>query len=227
MLVKFDNTVQNPFNSDFEGYFGGATSSDFGVYPIYLHLVKEELGELTLNRFLVNLMGHLTFYRKRSSVISESMLDKHDFECMAVQGYQFNLSRNLVPVEIAHQQGNLLPSLIKYILYSVDTGLRLGQIAWMPWQDGGALSYSGKLPPEFVFRPYFDEVKSDIMIIPGRKHSEHWLSAVIPLSKERFIEISRRLQGNVVLKFYDGDENKEFPDTLDKYNIIYPEHDKP
>jgi len=221
-------TVQNPFEEDFIGYFGGEATSDFSVFPIYLHLVKEDLGELTLNRFLVNLMGHLTFYRKRSSVISESILGKQDLQCMTLQGYQFNLKRELVPVELSHQQGHLLPSLIKFNLYSTRDEVFIGQITWMPWQDGCAISYSGHLgPPQLIFKPYFKAAGSKIMIMPGMKNANLWLSSVIPLSKERFIEISENLKGEVIAKYFDGDEDKEFPDTLDKYNSLYQKKNQP
>jgi hypothetical protein len=220
--------IQNPFEQKFAGYFAGAASSDFPIFPIYLHLVKDDLGKLTLNRFLVNLMAHLTFYRQRSSVITESVMGNQDFKCMTIQGYQFNLKRELVPVEESHFQGNLLPSMVKFNLYSIKNGEFIGQIIWMPWQDGGAIIYSGRLgPPIAFFNPYFKAVKSQEMIMPGMKNNNLWLSSVIPLSKEKFIEISESLKDEeslkdiIVAKYYFGDEpEKDFPMTLEKYNQL-------
>jgi hypothetical protein len=44
---------------------------------------------------------------------------------------------------------------------------------------------------------------------------------VIPLRKEKFIEISEKLKGEVVAKYYVGDEDiKDFPRTLEDYNKL-------
>lgn len=215
-------TIQLPFSQEFTGWFGGVASKDFPIPPFYLHLVKEDLGELTLNRFLVHLMSHLTFYRKRSTLSFESVMGKHQFQCMTLQGYQYNLKRELVPVEEAHQERNLLKSMVKFNLYSTKDGNYVGQIAWIPWQEGGALSYSGKLgPPKLFFRPYFNAIKAQGIFIQGIKGENLWLSSVIPLSKEKFIEISEKLKGEVVAKYYKGDEDiKDFPSTLEAYNKL-------
>jgi len=216
-------TIQNPFDQKFLGWFGGAHSAEFPVLPIYIHLIKEDLGELTLNRFFVNLMAHLTFYRKRSSVVFESVMGQQTFQCMTLQGYQYNLKRDLVPVEKAHENNNLLPSLEKFNLYSTKDGTFVGQIAWMPWQDGGALSYSGRFgPPHLFFRPYFNALKiKDGLVIPGIKDNNLWLSSVIPLSKDQFFKISESIKGEVIARHYIGDEDmKEFPKTIAEYDKL-------
>lgn len=223
-------TIQNVFEQEFPGWFGGADSKEFPVLPIYVHLIKEDLGELTLNRFFVNLMAHLTFYRKRSSVVFESVMGKQSFQCMTLQGYQYNLKRELVPVEKTHQEGNLLPSLEKFNLYSTKDGLFIGQIMWIPWQDGAALSYSGRFgPPHLFFKPYFNALKiKDGLIIPGMKDKTLWVSSVIPLSKEQFFKISENIKGEVVARHYVGDEEdiNDFPKTLEEYDKLISKKDK-
>ena len=140
------------------------------------------MGDLTLNRFFVNLMAHLAFYRKRSTVSFESVMGNQPSKCMALQGYQFNLKRELVPVETSHQEGNLLSSMVKFNLYSTKNGVFAGQISWIPWQDGAALSYSGRFgPPQLFFIPYFNALKCEGIFIQGMKNVNHWLSSVIPL----------------------------------------------
>jgi len=167
-------------------------------------------------------MAHLTFYRRRSTVVLESVMGKKNSQCMTLQGYQFNLKREIIPVEALHLDGNLLPSMVKFNLYSTKDGIFVGQITWIPWQDGGALSYSGHLdPPDLFFQPYFEALKTRGIVIPGMKNNNLWLSSVIPLSKEKFIEISEKIRGKVVAKHYVGDEGiKDFPKTLDEYNKL-------
>jgi hypothetical protein len=195
---------------------------DFLIPPFYVHLAKEDLGEFTLNRFFANLMAHLTFYRKRSTVVFETVMGNHPRQAMVLQGYQYDLKRNLVPAEEAHQGGNLLKSLIKFNLYSTKDGIYVGQIAWMPWQDGAVVSYSGRLgPPQVILEPYFRATKTRGMVIPGMKDANLWLSSVMPLAKEKFIQISRQIKGEVVAKFYEGNEDdNEFPTTLKQYKNL-------
>lgn len=221
-------TVQLPLAQKFPGWFAGTASKDFPAPPFYIHLIKEDAGELTLNRFLVNLMAHLTFYRKRSSIVIESVMGKHPSQCMSLQGYQYNLKGKLVEAEEAHQSGRLLQSLVTYNLYSTKDGRFVGQIAWMPWQDGSVLSYSGRLgPPEIFFQPYFGATKSKGFYMPGGlEEAAVWLSSVIPLSKDKFIEITEQgigeeLKSQIVAKYYKGDEeDKDFPKTLEEYEKL-------
>jgi hypothetical protein len=211
-------TMQLPLSSKFPGWFAGACSKDFPVPPFYIHLVKEDLGDLTLNRFFVNLMAHLTFYRKRTTNLMEGVMGKHAFECMTLQGYQYNLKRDLVPCEEKHQEGNLLKSLVKFNLYSTKDGNYIGQIAWMPWQDGASISYSGRIgPPDLFYRPFFEFTKTKGIYIQGREDANVWLSSVIPLSKEDFIRISEKFEGDIVAKYYEGDEDGPPPFTLEEY----------
>lgn len=211
-------TMQLPFSSNFPGWFAGACSEDFPVPPFYIHLVKEDLGDLTLNRFFVNLMAHLTFYRKRTTNFMESIMGKHAFECVTLQGYQYNLKRHLVTCEEKHREGNLLKSLVKFNLYSTKDGNFIGQIAWMPWQDGASISYSGSIgPPDIFYRPFFEFTKTKGIYIRGREDADLWLSSVIPLLKDDFIRISEQFKGDIVAKYYKGDEDGPPPFTLEEY----------
>ena len=92
----------------------------------------------------------------------------------------------------------------------------------MPWQDGGALSYSGRMgPPGLFFSPYYKALGIKGGVIQGGKNLPVWLSSVIPLTKEKFIEISEGLKSEVVARFYQGDEDiKNFPMTLEAYDKL-------
>lgn len=143
---------------------------------------------------------------------------------MMIQGYQYDLKRKLVPVEENHLEGNLLPSFEKYNLYATKDGVFVGQIIWMPWQDGSALVYSGRFgPPRKIFQPYFKAInQEDGLMLPGMEGGSHFMTSVIPLSKEKFKEVSERIKGAVIAKYYKGDEPdiKDFPDTLEKYEKL-------
>jgi hypothetical protein len=214
--------IQFPMSQEVPGWFGGPASDKFGIFPFYVLLVKEDSGELTLNRFFVNLMAHLTFYRKRSTIAFETVLGKIPSQIMILEGYQYDLKGVLNPVEEAHQQGNLLKALVKFNLYSSTDGVYVGQIAWMPWQDGAIVSYSGRFgPPQTVLEPYFKAAKIRGTVIPGILGANLWLSSVMPLTKEKFIQVSREIRGKVVAKYYRGEEEDSgFPATLQQYRDL-------
>lgn len=199
--------VQMPFSPTFPGWFGGACVDEFSIPPFYVHLVMAELGDLTLNRFFFNLMAHLTFYRKRSAVSFESVLGKQSFSCTTLNGYQYNLKRKLVDVDDCHREGNFHGPTVRFNLYSSKDNKFIGQIGWIPWQDGAVISYSGLIPPQAIFKPYFGAVKEKGFFMPGFEKARFWLSSVIPLSKERFISITGKISGDFFVERDSEDEN--------------------
>ena len=138
---------------------GGPADDEFVIPPFYVHLASEEMGELTLNRFFVSLMGHLTFYRRRSTVRYDAVLGKGPRQAKTFQGYQYNLKRQLVEAEEYHQQGAFHGAKVRFNIRNVRDNRLVGQIGWIPWQDGAAVSYSGELPPAPLFEAYFQGKK--------------------------------------------------------------------
>jgi len=187
--------VQTLFGPDFAGWHGGPMDDNFAVPPFYVHLISEEMGELTLNRFFVNLMGHLTFYRRRSTVRFDSVLGKEPRNAKSIQGYQYNLKRQLVDVEDYHREGNFRGAKVRFNIRNVRENRVVGQIGWIPWQDGAVVSYSGELPPMPLFEAYFTakKMRSVLIQVPG---SPRVLSSVMPLTATEFEEITASVRGD-------------------------------
>ena len=218
MIVVLDKgivgyTIQSPFEEGFPGWLGGAADDEFPPPPLYVHLVKEDASELSLNRFFVSLMSHLTFYRKRSAISMDSLLGAGTKEVMTLNAYQYNLKRQLVEVTDDHKKENFTMPL-RFNLYKASDKKYLGQVCRKSWQDGAIITYSGYIPPEPIFAPFFQYAKTNAVIMPGMRKSNDrfWVSSVIPISEEDFSKISESLtssiNGIIVKKDSDDDDPK-------------------
>src|SRR5262249_41057925 len=95
--------IQFPFSQELAGWYGGPTEENFLIAPVYVHLVKQDHGDLAVNHFYVKLMAHLTFFPKRPTVDFAVLLGPAKQEAMTIRGYQYNLTLNLVPAEATHR----------------------------------------------------------------------------------------------------------------------------
>jgi hypothetical protein len=190
--------IQLPFGQNFPGWFGGACVEDFPLPPYYIHLVKHDSGDLTLNHFFVKLMAHLTFFRKRSSIDFGSVLGPDPDEIMTIQGYQYNLSRKLVPAEEAHQAGKYVNPRIRFNIYSKKEKVFKGQVCYLPWQDGAVITCSTLFDPRLVFQHYFKSLKLNGIILPAAMKENIWFSSVLPISEEDFIKFSESIHKDFI-----------------------------
>jgi hypothetical protein len=190
--------IQLPFGQHFPGWFGGPCVEGFLIPPYYIHLVKHESGNLTLNHFFVKLMAHLTFFRKRSSIDFGSVLGPDPNQIMTIQGYQYNLNRKLVPVEESHQAGSFKNPRVRFNLYSKKDRTLKGQVCYLPWQDGAVITCSTLFDPRIVFKHYFKSLKLNGVILPAGMKENIWYSSVLPISEEDFIKCSEVLNTDLI-----------------------------
>jgi len=210
-------TVQFPFEREFPGWFGGACAEDFSIPPFYIHLAKHEAGDLTLNHFFVKLMAHLTFFRKRSSIEFSSILGPDPKETMTIQGYQYNLSGQLVPAEKSHYKETFKNPRIRFNVYSKkDKGFR-GQVCYLPWQDGAVITCSVLFDPKIVFQHYFQSLKQNGMIMPAKMGANLWFSSVLPISEKDFIRVSESIHEDLIT-VRDSQDNDPPPWKLDSHD---------
>lgn len=199
MVVVLDKgvigyAVQIIFSPDFAGWLGGPADETFVVPPFYIHLVNEELGDLTLNRFYLHLMAQLTFYRRRSAVRFDSLLGTEKRQLRTLHAYQYDLERRLKDTEEYHREGVFRGAKVRFNIRNKRQGRLVGQVGWIPWQNGAVVCYSGELPPVF-FDSYFEVAQSKgmVMRVPN---SPRVVSSVIPLSEGQFIEVTESIHGD-------------------------------
>ena len=201
MIVVLDKgvvayTLQTPFSKKMRGWFAGNCDDNFSIAPFYVHLGKAELGELTLNKFFSDLIIRLSFFRKRSLINIDSFLGKQPSEFMTLKGYQYNLKRELVEVEDYHKQGNFKGATVKYNLFLKHDKKLIGQVGWIPWQDGAVICYTGAIPPQIVFQRYFDVVKEKGAFMPDIEEQNLWMSSVIALKENDFMSVTCKISGD-------------------------------
>ncbi len=153
-------------------------SDDFLIPPFYIHSVLREDGIFSLNRFFTILLSHLTFYPRRLSTPPfEVILEGTAKEGVIIGGFQYNLQRQLLPVEV-EQREIKLPSVIRI---TDDHGNELGVAQFFPWADGGVVKLRGKLPIEALLLTA--EVKEATHVI---KFGGFQYSSVLPITEADF-----------------------------------------
>lgn len=205
--------IQQPFSSEMPGSFGGACSDDFPIPPLYVHLMKQDYGELALNKFFVTLMAQLTFFRQRSAVPFDAALGKGPSQGTTIQGYQYNLKRQLVPTQDSHKAGKYKNPKVRFNIYSKKTGEIIGQICLLPWQDGASITCSARVSPKIIYQHIFNALNLKGIFIQGATGEPIWYSSILPISEEQFIKAAQHLHPDIVSQ-RDGEDDVPPPTKI-------------
>jgi hypothetical protein len=154
-------------------------------------------------------MTHLTFFRKISGVdLMTHFLRAGQFSSQTIQGYQYNLKRQLVETEVSHRSETFKNPKVRFNLYRTDTREFVGQMCRLPWQDGAVITFSVLFDPSLLFIQFLKNLK-----LKGQLHQNRcdgtliWTSTVLPISEEKFIEIAENIHSSVISKRDDeGDD---------------------
>ncbi len=199
--------IQMPFGQHFPGWLGGASVDDFQIPPYYVHLAMCKSGQSTLNHFFVKLMAHLTFFRKRSTVDFREILGPSPSETKTIQGYQYNLKRQLVPAEPGHHQDKFKNPRIRFNLYLKRDKTLTGQVCLLPWQDGAVITCSTRFDPRIIFQHYFRCLKLRGLCVPAGANVNMWYSSVMLISELDFIRCSENIHDEIVAVRDSEDDN--------------------
>jgi hypothetical protein len=153
---------------------------------MYIHIVAKAHGPMALNRMCALLFYYLYLFSPGTALPPyKEILEGVPATAMAIDAYQANLSGQLVPVTI-EQRVDVFP-----LGFSVltDDGEELGRVRYLPWQDGGVVRVSGKMPIEGVLVFADKEALSEPVI----KLKGEQFSGVIPLSRQSFVQMAERM----------------------------------
>ena len=200
-------SLQRLFDQVFMGWDAGSVADDFMVPPVYVHLVQATFGDRTLNHFFLKLMAHLTFFRKITPLSLDSLLPENS-KVQTIQGYQYNLGRELVPIEERHQSGRFKNPEVRFNLYlKKDRGF-VGQVCLLPWQDGAVITCSSLLPPLVVFGELFRRLNVKSNIIRGNSGNVNmWTSYVLKIAEADFVRAAQDLHPDVITVRDTADDN--------------------
>lgn len=194
MVVVLDKGIisyvfQMPYSMEVPGLIGGM-EGDFPTPPFYVHLMADDSGDMALNRFFLYLMTHLTFFRRRSTLRIDSMLE-NQAKGLLVRPYQFGIDKKLHPADEYYSKGNLLPNVV-FNLYRENR--IIGQVGRIPWQDGAVITYAGPIAHQIVYAAFQRKLgQSFSPILIEHEGAKILLSPVVPLSEADFVEITQNL----------------------------------
>jgi hypothetical protein len=156
---------------------------------MYVHIVAKAHTPFCLNRMCTLLFYYLYLFSPGTGLPpSEEMMEGVPQMGMTIASYQQNLSGQLVPVplELRFNQFFLFPIGFR----AVDgRGEELARVRYLPWQDGGVVRVTGKLPIESILIFAGKEAVSQMVI----RLKDEQFSGVIPLSRQGFIEMADRM----------------------------------
>ncbi len=211
--------VQLPFSAGMKGWYGGQTSHDIPSFPVYIHEVINKNYDLALNEFFLRIMAHLAFFRKVTPLDFEGILGKQERSVVTIQGYQFNLAGQIVPVQGSHVSGIFESPKIRYWLYHRKTKAFLGQVCYLPWQDGAVITCSTRIDPRAVYQHYFVKLRHpSATYLCARQEHNFWVSSVLPVTEEAFKSKSKVIGSEIVTVIDDGSQAPaEFPGKPQAY----------
>jgi len=162
------------------------------VPAMYVVMVIRPTGDFTFNKLFAFLLGHLTFFSPGSNIGAnyKAVLDLVPQQVLTMNGYQYNLSGQLVPVPREFYNDRLLPQ--RPYLIQDPSGQTLSAIQFVPWQDGGVIILRGKLPLEGLLLFMGKEVKAHAGRI--NQPPDLQISYVLPIKEASFRELLTRIQ---------------------------------
>jgi len=118
-------------------------------------------------------------------------------EVLTLGGYQYNLAGELVAVPKEFYNDRYLPP--PPVLIHSPEGQLLGTLQFLPWQDGGVVLATGKLPLDGLLVFLGKEALQRAGIV---RRADRQLSYVLPINSANFGEMLNRLQrqSNLVLR---------------------------
>jgi hypothetical protein len=166
--------------------------------PMYLHIVARPHAEFALNRMCSLLLPYLYFFAPEiTSPKRDELLEGAPTSAMTIAPYQLNLKGQMVPVppQLRFNECFLFPL---GFLVEDDKGNVLSRVQYLPWQDGGVVRVTGKLPIEAFLVFAGKEALSQPII----RLTDAQISGIIPLSREQFVQMAERTarQSNLIIK---------------------------
>jgi hypothetical protein len=166
--------------------------------PMYLHIFARPHPQFALNRMCSLLLPYLYFFAPEIAFPNRNeLIEGAPSSGMTIAPYQLNLKGEMLPVppELRFNQFFLFPLGFRA---EDDNGNVLSRVQYLPWQDGGVVRVSGKLPIEaFLVFAGKEALSQPIIRLPDAQ-----ISGIIPLSKEQFIQMAQRTarQSNLIIK---------------------------
>jgi hypothetical protein len=197
MAVVLDEAVIG-FGLSFMGQNTGVAgtymrSGDEGVSaPFYIHQMVHFDKAFSLNRFLVNLLSHLTFYARRNAMPPlQAALKDNAQQVLAVEAFQFTTKGKLLPAPSEAYEAKAVTPLGIRLFQKKTRSETFGLLQYIPWQDGAIVRFLGPVPLQLFLG--FLRPKDKIMVV-AHPSDKSQMSSVLDLSEQEFREWPRRFK---------------------------------
>lgn len=127
--------LQLPGHDGMIGQMMPPADENFVIPSCYIHMTVTEDGEYALNRFFATLVSQLAFYRKKSSVSLDRILQGSQKLTKTIQGYWFDTSRRLQEVP-ASQMGSGPGPVQEFDAFHAGTRNIIARFSQYDWADG-------------------------------------------------------------------------------------------
>jgi hypothetical protein len=167
------------------------------VPPMYVVLVLRPSRERTLNRVLAFLIAHLWIFAPGAQLLRwDGIMEDVSKTAVVVTGYQYNYGGALVPVPAEmYRERYIAPPPLRI---EADGGEVLGEVEYIPWQDGGVIRMQGKFPLDAMLVFLGPMPKK----VASLKRPNAELSLVQPISEDGFRQLlgAFQRQSNLVVR---------------------------
>lgn len=160
------------------------------IPPMYVIIFIRPTGAFTFNKMCAFLIAHLAIFSPGAKLPNwAEVLEGTPKQGMVLCGYQYNLSGQLVPVPRKYFNDRYIPP--RPLFIEDRKGNLLSTLQFLPWQDGGVVLSTGKLP------------LGALLIYLGRKALKHGgvlrrpgaeISYMLPITQADFAAMVQRIQ---------------------------------
>jgi hypothetical protein len=160
--------------------------------PMYIVAVMRPTGDHTFNKMVASVVAHLAIFSPRAEVAnSNEILEGVPQKVMVISGYQYDLGGQLLPVPRQFYEDRYLPPLPWRI--EDQEGSLLSALRFLPWQDGGVVLLTGKLPLDglLIFLGKKALGRAGLRVF---RRPDLQLSQVLPITHAHFRELLTRIQ---------------------------------
>lgn len=205
MLVILDKgvvdfAIQYPGENDFPGSLSFPYGNDFVIPPMYIHLAVHEDNEFTFNRFFLKVLTHLNFFPHRPSTPQfDQALKGASKQVMTICGYQYNLSRKLVPApEEDYIEGSSVKLSIELITKpKKQISHKIGVLQYLNWQDGCVIRFFGNINLVDILQRLIPKERVTVIM---NKENGYQISCVLNINVSEFKKWPEMINRNTKFK---------------------------
>ncbi len=201
-LCSVEYGVQIPGGAELSSWFPPAAGGHSCFPGFYIVLLKTIGADRVLTHTATWILQFLKIFRRITDIPPLPKPQVGERKAIVITGYQFNLGGELKPVPDEFFRDRMVPEVPIQILAPAKKE-PLGVVRFVPWQDGGVIVLSGKVPLEGLL--VFSGLNPKTWTVV-RPKSDLQVSSILPMSRVQFVELLRVAGSRSNLRFHQPKE---------------------